>query len=236
MFLDEFAGIEGVTPETAAAWLLSGAPVMLAADAEALAQWRKNRTAPLLNRHELADAFGVTPPTIDAWISDGCPMRERGKQGVPHQFDLAEVRAWRKAAQAAAEEAERARRDLIGQAQGGLFGDDVNNGSSPSLTLEDVKKLREVELLTMRLNREKGLVVPAEEVTADYFAVFGYFSRSMVNLETWSVRAAGASPEFAAALGKETRRILSEAAGLIKNPDFRPNECRDECRDDRAGN
>lgn len=48
----------------------------------------------ILNRQECAQAMGVALPTFDKWVRDGCPVKQRGRKGIPWQFDLADVIAW----------------------------------------------------------------------------------------------------------------------------------------------
>jgi len=55
----------------------------------------EDRDDGLLIKSELAKAFGVSTTTIDNWIRKGCPCVEKGSNGKPWKFNLAEVARWR---------------------------------------------------------------------------------------------------------------------------------------------
>jgi len=49
----------------------------------------------ILNRQDCAQAMGVALPTFDKWVRDGCPVKTRGRKGIPWEFVLSDVIAWR---------------------------------------------------------------------------------------------------------------------------------------------
>ncbi len=59
----------------------------------------------LVGRAAVAKHFGVHPQTVSEWTADGCPVAARGRgAGHGHRYDVAAIRAWRRAV-------EKARRD-----------------------------------------------------------------------------------------------------------------------------
>lgn len=76
----------------------------------------------IVTRQDLANAMGVSLPTIDRWVREGCPVKQRGRKGIPWEFNLADVVAWwgerereNAAGGATADEAELKRRKLAAE-------------------------------------------------------------------------------------------------------------------------
>lgn len=123
-----------------------------------------------LNREELAYAEGVSLPTVDRWIKADCPVEEKGGNGRPYKFSLVKVRAWRRQCDEAAEAEDRRKREHIAQLSLPLEGGAVRE--EQRLNPKDRTAWLQAELLSNKARRERGELVEAMAVEAEFRATF----------------------------------------------------------------
>ncbi|GFZ80815.1 hypothetical protein GCM10011497_06660 [Elstera cyanobacteriorum] len=180
----------------------------------------------IVNRSEMARILEVSEPTLDRMMDRGLPVLQRGGNGKPYQFDVEAVIAWARD-DAEREEAARSAReadinqlamDLNGGATAEIEG--VSPGLSGKARIDAINAL----LLQDKLAKQRGELVPVEDVRADYQAMFARLRQRLLSLDTLLTRSAGLTPAQAAIVRQDMRALLVELAMQIADPDLRPVE------------
>lgn len=123
----------------------------------------------LRNLYEMARLLGVSAPTLKTWCETrNCPVARRGDRGVGWEFDAPAVIAWHKAEQNAEQEELERRAAENRQLTLEVLGRDALSvdGTAPQGGLSSVAKSQAIdaELKALKLSREKGELVRADEM------------------------------------------------------------------------
>jgi len=171
----------------------------------------------LVNKSELARIFRVALATVDSWLALGCPTKKGGSSGVPYEFDVEAVKAWREteAERERIAAAERERR--ISLAQSEMF---QGERLAPE-GISHVREALEAERLAIIVGQQKGQLVALDDVRADYAAVFGVVRPHMLGWAATLTRAAGLNGQQQEEAERLVRETLIAMYGQIKRPDLR---------------
>lgn len=178
----------------------------------------------IVNRSEMARILEVSEPTLDRMMDRGLPVLQRGGNGKPYQFDVEAVIAWARD-DAEREEAARSAReadinqlamDLNGGATAEIEG--VSPGLSGKARIDAINAL----LLQDKLAKQRGELVPVEDVRADYQAMFARLRQRLLSLDTLLTRSAGLTPAQAKIVRDDMRALLTELSAQIADPNLRP--------------
>lgn len=172
----------------------------------------------VVNKGELARLFRVSTPTVDGWIAKGCPVKAGGSNGVPYEFDVDQVKAWRDQVEAEERQAEEERRQRLGAAQAEMFAGDRLAPEG----IADIREALEAERLAVIVGKQKGELLSREEVRADYAAMFGVVRQHTLGWAATLGRVAGLSGEQQQEAERLVRAMLVSMHGQIKDPGLRP--------------
>lgn len=179
----------------------------------------------VLNRSQLARALNTSENTIDRWMGDGMPVLEAGTNGRSYKFQLSACYAWRqlKDRERAAEDrqAEDAVRQMRLALIGGSGGDEERG-----LSAKERAAIYEAEVSWLKLARERGEVVPAQEVTDlldDVFSIIRSALDAMPDRLARDAGLTGRQVEQAIQTGDdllgEVRRRLEQHAEVRRAPE-----------------
>lgn len=141
----------------------------------------------------IAKVFGVTAQTIRQWREQGCPCVE-GKTGQRHKFHLPDVVQWRESMRPVRNEGYSA------QPVEPLSGDFVSREEA-----ERLKVLAQANRENLKLSKERGEVVPIEEIVPPIQSCMKAAAVAMTNM------ANSISPKLVGRDAVEIRADLNEA-------------------------
>lgn len=171
----------------------------------------------VVNKHELAKLLEKSLPTIDRMIEDGMPVLKGGSNGVPYEFDANAVVAWleevaRKEAELTAEKERQ-----LAQLQLGLTGGVAGDSAPIGLTAKQRIEAMQAEMLADKLARDRGALMPVEEVEAEFEAVFGLLRQRLLSQGSSLQRLAGLSEDQVRHVDQEMRELLRSLSHQITN-------------------
>jgi phage terminase Nu1 subunit (DNA packaging protein) len=173
----------------------------------------------IVNKTQLAKLFRVSAPTIDGWVERQCPIHKGGSNGVPYEFDVEGVRAWREAEDKREADAEAEMQRRLGLAQAEMFG---GERLAPE-GMGDIREALEAERLALIVGKQKGELIAREDVRNDYAAVFGVVRQHLLGYATTLGRTANLTPEQQQEADRLVRGTLEAMHGQIKDPALRPS-------------
>lgn len=173
-----------------------------------------------VNKGEMARFFRVSLPTVDRWVQLGCPVIEGGSNGVPYQFDVHAVKAWRDQVEEREKRAAAERQQQLDAAQSELFGGEQLAPQG----IDNVVDFLNAERLALIVGKQKGELIAREDIRNDYAAMFGVVRQQMLGWAATLARTAGLSPEQQQEAEKLVRTTLVAMHGQIKDPSLRPTE------------
>ncbi len=171
-----------------------------------------------LNKWELAARLGVSEPTVTKYVREGCPVVSGGSNGVPYEFDLVAVKQWLDGVAEAERLADEERERQLDEIQTSLFGKDElpKVAGAEGLTPDQRVKLYRAEFDRMRLARERGELVLANDVRVSLSLSLSELRNRLRGLPDQLARTAGLAPDQAEALEKMIDDVLEDAVTEIQ--------------------
>lgn len=139
----------------------------------------------IVNKADLAAIFGVSVVAVDQWIGKGCPFSQKGSKGVGYEFDTAAVIEWR---------TETALKKV------------TEAGAKASKDPSQRKLTAEAALAELKLDRELGKLLPADEVEKTWDRLTTTCRARLLSIPSGSAPAA-----FAAESEEDVRLLIEEA-------------------------
>lgn len=171
---------------------------------------------PLLNRGQIAQCFNVSENTINKWIGKGMPVETEGGNGVAYEFRFSDCDAWFQAAQKSAAEEKAAANEFVAQRRMDLLGvkkDDARAGFTPA----QMRELAQAELVWMQAAKQRGALVPADEMVELLDVIFTEMRAGLDGLPDWLEREFALSGEQVALVIKYNDGILLSVQQSIKD-------------------
>ena len=170
---------------------------------------------PLLNRGQIAQCFNVSENTINKWVGKGMPVETEGGNGVAYEFRFSECEQWFKEAQKAAAAEKAAANEFVAQRRMEFLGvekDDARAGFTPA----QMRELAQAELVWMQAAKQRGALVPTDEMVELLDTVFSEMRAGLDGLPDWLEREFSLSGEGVAAVIKYNDGILRAVQHAIK--------------------
>ncbi|GGA23988.1 terminase small subunit [Neptunicoccus cionae] len=170
---------------------------------------------PLLNRGQIAQCFNVSENTINKWVSKGMPVETEGGNGVAYEFRFSECELWFKEAQQAAAAEKAAANEFVAQRRMEFLGvekTDARAGFTPA----QMRELAQAELVWMQAAKQRGALVPTDEMVELLDTVFSEMRAGLDGLPDWLEREFSLSGEGVAAVIKYNDGILRAVQHAIK--------------------
>ncbi|MBF0251892.1 MAG: hypothetical protein HQL35_14820 [Alphaproteobacteria bacterium] len=190
--------------------------------------------AVFLSKDDVARSWGVSLPTVDKWLGDiksrlasdqgwaGCPVVTWGGNGKAYEIDADKLRLWRDSVADAERRAEEARRSHIDAVQRtlDLEGGDVSGEAKLPMAVR--KEMAGTILAEARAMRERGQLVDAKTVQAEFERVFQYLASQLQGLADHLQRECDLPAVAAALIHERTLEWQGELARkLMKSDDER---------------
>ncbi len=174
----------------------------------------------VVNKAELARIFGVSEPTVSKWLGDGLPFEKGGSNGVPYEFDVDRVKAWRAEREEAERDAAQKREEEISRRQAELFGEQrfMPEGMSQDDIGQYLENLKQFEIV----KKLRGESIERELVRREFQAVFNVLRQHVLGWATTLAKTASLTAEQQRAAEQLARRTLDAAWRQISDPDLRP--------------
>lgn len=170
---------------------------------------------PLLNRGQIAQCFNVSENTINKWVAKGMPVETEGGNGVAYEFRFSECELWFKEAQQQAAAEKAAANEFVAQRRMEFLGvekDDARSGFTPA----QMRELAQAELVWMQAAKQRGALVPTDEMVELLDTVFSEIRAGLDGLPDWLEREFSLSGESVAAVIKYNDGILRAVQHAIK--------------------
>ena len=170
---------------------------------------------PLLNRGQIAQCFNVSENTINKWVGKGMPVETEGGNGVAYEFRFSECEQWFKEAQQQAAAEKAAANEFVAQRRMEFLGvekDDARAGFTPA----QMRELAQAELVWMQAAKQRGALVPTDEMVELLDTVFSEMRAGLDGLPDWLEREFSLSGEGVAAVIKYNDGILRAVQHAIK--------------------
>lgn len=168
------------------------------------------------NLDETARFFDRSLPTVRGWIADGCPVIRGGSNGVPYVLSLRAVKAWLDGIERA--ERQEADRKAASDAQLRLEllgGTSLAEGVAGAISAKAKHDTIQAELAAMKLGRERGELVMADELAISLAETFGKVRDQVRGIPDQLARAVGLSEQQLVPAIDAVDAILSDMADQV---------------------
>jgi hypothetical protein len=170
---------------------------------------------------EMAVILGVSEPTLRRRLADAPPsvILKRGTHGDAYEIDPHAAAAWWQALKSADDAEAAQRRDRISALQLELLGDDaaLADANLGTISATEQRAALEAELAAIKLGKERGELVRADEVLARLSEFMQATASSFTDLPVKLSRRVEVPPEVLAMLNTLTNQALNTLANLAAN-------------------
>lgn len=170
---------------------------------------------------EMANILSVSEPTLRRRLVDAPPgvILKRGTHGDAYEIDPTACAAWWQALKAADDAEAAQRRERISALQFELLGDDaaLADANLGTISATEQRAALEAELAAIKLGKERGELVRADEVLARLSEFMQATAASFTDLPVKLSRRVEVPAEVLAMLNTLTTQALNTLANLAAN-------------------